>query len=152
MSRRLTLIGGLLCLLLAHLGLAASKPSTARSPRRPEYLHPDFQIAGMPKAGTSHMYQLLSTHRDAKAVRKEWCPSVDSMHSYAQELSAAIRGLMSEGMSNDGKIRLTGAVPKSVTKAQGVVGACINPVLSLHYYKWVTRTGPRCSGPQSSST
>ena len=87
-------------------------------------MHPDFQIAGMPKAGTSQMYQLLSRHKDTVALRKEWCPHDGDMLKYSEDVSDALLGLWAESKGS----------AKSVS-------ACINPKLSLDYLTWVKANG-----------
>ena len=108
-------------LCLASLGLAASNEHTA--PRQ-EYLHPDIQIAGIPKAGTSQMYQLLKNHEDTVALRKEWCPNDGDLLKYSKDISDAILELRA-GSKGDVKS----------------VSACINTKMSLEYFRWVKEHG-----------
>ena len=74
----------------------------------------------MAKSGTSQMFKLLTTHEGTDNVRKEWCPDAQNMQNYALELSAAIR---------ERKARSGGNVQ--------IVSACIDPIRSLAYYRWV---------------
>ena len=106
---------GLLC--LQSLGLAA--PLNAQPPGG-SYLHPDFQIAGMPKSGTSQMHLILGTHLGVHPLAKEWCPKgPDSMQGYARNVTAAIRGrrMLQPGIKT--------------------ASACINVEKALWYYEWV---------------
>ena len=132
MVRRFQTLGLLLCL-LAHinLGLVVAsidhEASTAAQSPKPKLPHTDLSIVGMPKAGTSQMYQLISNHRDAKAVRKEWCPNVEDLPRFARELNGRIWRYMLKDL---------GDAPRPTT-----LSACIDPSLALQYLKWVKETG-----------
>ena len=111
----------LLCLLVASLSIATCFDHV---PSGGPYLHPDIQIAGMAKSGTSQMYKLLATHQGTDSVPKEWCPDDENMQNYALELSAAIRERKAHSGEN-----------------VQIVSACIEPIRSLAYYRWVKANG-----------
>ena len=114
MTRRCWVLG---LLYLHSLGLTAS---SLAAPARDSYLHPDFQIAGMPKSGTSQMHLIMGTHWGVQPLAKEWCPKgPDSIPGYARDMTAAI-----------GERRR--AQPGMKTSS-----ACINIEKALWYYEWV---------------
>ena len=77
----------------------------------------------MPKSGTSQMYQLLAKHKDVRALRKEWCPGLESVQKnfeYSRDVTNSIKELQAESGPN---IK--------------TASACINPRLSVGYFDFV---------------
>ena len=70
------------------------------------------------------MYQLLATHKDVMAVRKEWCPVPTEIPAYAREVSEEIMRMMSKA---DAGVK--------------IASGCVNIVASLAYFKWVKAHG-----------
>ena len=88
-------------------------------------LHPDIQIVGMPKSGTSQMYQLLAKHKDVRALRKEWCPTLNSLQDnfdFSREVTKSIQELHAQHGPN---IK--------------TASACINPRLSAGIFDFLLK-------------
>jgi hypothetical protein len=70
-----------------EIRLAKSHPAFARIPIKKHWQRthfPDINIIGLPKAGTSHLYQLLARHSEVRPFNsnKEWC-----FHSLHKQLA-----------------------------------------------------------------